>query len=82
MKAVKPKYYLMDQSGAHSHRGRILLFAGPSSTGMHYYYADELPRYILLFKVLTVLCFVFTTPHFSALLPPHHIYREEGVACS
>ena len=52
----------MDQSGAHSHHGRILLFAGPSSTGMHYYYADELPRYILLFKVLTVLCFVFTTP--------------------
>ena len=27
------KNYLMDQSGAHSHRGRILLFAGPSSTG-------------------------------------------------
>jgi len=53
----------MDQSGASGQLNRILLSALPDSTGiMHYYYADELPRYILLFKVLAVLWFVFATP--------------------
>ena len=42
---------------------RILLSALPDSMGiMHYHYADELLSYILFFKVLTVPCFVFTTP--------------------
>ena len=53
----------MDQSGASGHQSRILLNALPDSMGiMHYYYADELPGYIFLFKVLAVLCFVFATP--------------------
>ena len=65
----------MDQSGASGHQSRILLNALPDSMGiMHYYYADELPGYIFLFKVLAVLCFVFATETAAHSISVMHKY--------